>query len=471
MPPMTSAIPTFPPPPRRDPLALFLFFSLLAHVVLFFLFPTFSRLIPALPQEQLTEVELLPPSPSSAPPPTPPVMAKAEPPQAAPPLPEKPKPIEKPKPPVEKPKPLEQTKPKPPEPKPQEKLLEQMVSPPDQVNDQIPEKTRLLSDRNSATKKETVAHGLPRPAPARKEQPPVRKKAVKEEKKPPVQQAKKEPKPISPTEKPTKDPEEDLTPPKSRTPGTREATKRNPVRMAMKPPVAASVHKSELGKKLEREMDEDSLAKPSPSNTADAAKRAPQLFVRPEELLSQGWISDEGKDREEREKRQPPQGRDILAMAPPPAENLLALPGSIGTPDVLPDIRQGNVTFLNAKANRFAPFVRRVALRVFQHLIIHQRKNLHINDVVAAHDVSTIEAKIDMQGNLKKLLIQTRSGSYAVDEALLRACENGAWDENPPTEAIAEDGLIHFIFRSDINAQYDDLGLRAILTTLQVGLV
>jgi hypothetical protein len=71
---------------------------------------------------------------------------------------------------------------------------------------------------------------------------------------------------------------------------------------------------------------------------------------------------------------------------------------------------------------------------------------------------------------LKKLIIQTRSGSYAVDEALLRACENGAWDENPPAEAIAEDGMIHFIFRSDIDAQYDDLGLRAILATLQVGL-
>ena len=76
-----------------------------------------------------------------------------------------------------------------------------------------------------------------------------------------------------------------------------------------------------------------------------------------------------------------------------------------------------------------------------------------------------------IKGTLKGLVIQTRSGSYAVDSALLKACENGAWDENPPPEAHAEDGMIHFIFRSDINAQYDDLGLRAILTTLQVGLV
>ena len=58
-----------------------------------------------------------------------------------------------------------------------------------------------------------------------------------------------------------------------------------------------------------------------------------------------------------------------------------------------------------------------------------------------------------------------------MDEALLKACEKGAWDENPPAEATAEDGYIHFIFRSDINAQYDELGLRAIITYLQVGLV
>jgi hypothetical protein len=94
-----------------------------------------------------------------------------------------------------------------------------------------------------------------------------------------------------------------------------------------------------------------------------------------------------------------------------------------------------------------------------------------VNDIVAARDVSTIEAKIDTKGNLRGLVIQTRSGSYAVDQSLLKACENGAWDENPPPEAIAEDGNIHFIFRADIEAQYDDIGLRAILTTLQVGLV
>ena len=154
----------------------------------------------------------------------------------------------------------------------------------------------------------------------------------------------------------------------------------------------------------------------------------------------------------------------------PPKRSLFSLPGARGTPDHLPDVRQGKMTFLNTKAHRFAPFVRRVAQRVFQHLVIDQRRNLQLDDVIAAKDWVTIEAKMTTQGELTGLVLRSRSGSYSIDESLLHACENGAWDQNPPPEAQAEDGLIHFIFRSDINAQYDSVGLKAVVTFLQVGL-
>jgi len=111
-----------------------------------------------------------------------------------------------------------------------------------------------------------------------------------------------------------------------------------------------------------------------------------------------------------------------------------------------------------------------VAERVFQHLVIDQRRNLKLDDVIAARDWVTIEAKLSLDGDLVGLVLRGRSGSYSIDESLLHACEQGAWDQNPPPEAQAEDGLIHFIFRSDIDAQYDNLGLRAIVTFLQVGL-
>ena len=395
---MSTVASTLPRPTQRDPLAVFLFFSLLVHLLLLLFLPLPRQDLLAPPREQLTEVELLP-----FPSPTLPVVAKAAPP-------------------VEKEKSESKEKP---EPQPREQLPEQIVSPPDQNNDEVPEKTRLLSDRNSSTKEQTVAVGTPLPSPPQKEKRTAKEKT--EVQKPPVQLALKTP----------------------TTPTT-------------KPPVE---------KQAEKDLSEATTPRtPAPGNP-DAPARVPQLFARPDDLLAQGWLSDEGSDQEKKAERQPPQGRDIIALAPPPRESLLSLPGLVGTPDFLPDIRQGNLTFLNTKAHRFAPFVRRVALRVFQHLIIHQRKQLQLDDVVAARDMVTIEAKLDLQGNLKGLIIQTRSGSYSVDEALLKACERGAWDENPPTEAKAEDGYIHFIFRSDINAQYDQLGLRAIITYLQVGLV
>jgi len=396
---MSTAALASPRMGRRDPLAVFLFLSLLLHALLLLVLPLPERDL-LVPTERLTEVELLPAPP---PPPAPPRVAKVEPPK------ETSKPAEKP-------------------PPPQERLPEQIVNPPDQSNDQPPEKTRLFSDRDSSTKEQTVAAGVPQPAPAH-EKGQVKDKS--ESQKPPVQMA----------------------------------LKKQPTKLTTKPPV----EKTE--KQLEQALSKEATPQSREPGRPEAPPRVPQLFARPDDLLAQGWLSEDGSDEEKKE-RQPPQGRDLIALAPPPRENLLSLPGPLGTPDFLPDVRQGNLTFLNTKAHRFAPFVRRVALRVFQHLIIYQRKSLDVNDVVAARDMVTIQAKLDNQGTLKGLVIQTRSGSYAVDESLLRACEQGAWDENPPEEAKAEDGLIHFIFRSDINAQYDDLGaLRAIITLLQVGLV
>lgn len=405
-----------PRAPQRDPFAIFLFFSILLHLLLFIFFPLLKRSDVPPPQEQLAEIELLPPPPPT---PAPRVEAKVQPPT-----------VEKETPAPEEKKAEEKQQQR------QESLPEQIVNPPDNTNDQVPEKTRLLSDRNSATKEQTVAVGTPLPVPSQKEkiQKPVKEKVEKPE-----------------TTKPS-------------------------TQLAMKKLETKPTPKPAIEKALERPNESTAKSEQPQKNLVPGAPNAPaktpQLFARPDDLLTQGWLSDAGKEKEEQPaKRQPPQGRDLIALAPPPAPSLLDLPGPIGTPDFLPDIRQGSLTLLNTKAHRFAPFVRRVALRVFQHLIIHQRKQLNLDDVVAARDVVTVQAKLDTQGNLKKLLIQTRSGSHAVDDALLKACTQGAWDENPPPEAIAEDGYINFMFRSDIAAQYDQLGLRAILTTLQIGLL
>ncbi len=370
---------TRPQQHRRDPLVVFLLFSILFHLFLLLLFPVPNPVFPP-ETEQLTEVELLP----------------AEEPQrlvqAEPNIPE------------EVPK-EEQAEEKETEPPPQP-LPEQIVNPPDVINEQSPDQTRFLSDKNTTAEEETVAVGtpLPTPNPEREDPPSIQPQA-------PTQLAE---------FKPENAPKKNLK-----------------------------------------------ALKPSALNTS---KRAPQLFASPADLLAQEFIKDRGKEQEGQDEQRPPTGNELLSMAPPIQQSPLSLPGPRGTPDHLPDVRRGNMTFLNTKAHRFAPFVRRVAQRVFEHLVIDQRRNLKLDDVIAARDWVTIEAKLSVDGDLVGLVLRSRSGSYSIDESLMNACEQGAWDQNPPPEAQAEDGLIHFIFRSDINAQYDNLGLRAIVTFLQVGL-
>ena len=400
---MSVAASTLLRPAQRDPLVLFLLFSLLLHLILLLLWPQFKR-AQAPPQEQLTAVELLPPEAL-----TPPQVAQV-PPQ-----------VKEPEPPKEE-RPKEEQKPPPAVPE------QQIVSVPDEVNEQVPDKTRFLSDRNTAVKEQTVAVGTPltKPPEEKKQQTPDKADTV----------AQKEPTQLALN-----------TPGRSRKPPVD-----NPLEEALK----------------------DAKHKRSPLQGDPKARKAkPQLFARPDDVLAKGWLSTDGDAEDEEEaQRTPPSGNELLAMAPPPArENFLTMPGPRGTLDYLPDVRKGNLTFLNTKASRFAPFVRRVAQRVFQHLLIRQRRNLQVDDVVAARNYVQIQAKLDDKGDLRGVTLHTRSGSYAVDESLLDACQQGAWDENPPPEAKSDDGFYHFIFRSRLNARFDASGLRGILTYLEVGLV
>ena len=402
MPQMSAAVLTPSPPAQRDPLTLFLLFSLLLHLLLLLLWPHFKR-AEAPPEEQLTTVELLPPEAF-----TPPQVAQV-PPQV-----QEPEPVEE--------QPQEEQQPPPAVPE------QQIVSVPDEVNDQVPDETRFLSDRNTAVEEQTVAVGTPLTKPPEEEKQPTPDKADKTPQQEPTQLA-------------------------LNTPGrSRKPPVDNPLDQALK----------------------DTKHKRSPLQGDPKARKAkPQLFARPDDVLAKGWLSTDGDAEDEEEaQRTPPSGNELLAMAPPPArENFLTMPGPRGTLDHLPDVRKGNLTFLNTKASRFAPFVRRVAQRVFQHLLIRQRRNLQVDDVVAARGHVQLQAKLDDKGVLRGVTLHTRSGSYAVDESLLDACQQGAWDENPPPEAKSEDGFYHFIFRSRINARFDATGLRGILTYLEVGLV
>src|SRR5690606_27337843 len=125
--------------------------------------------------------------------------------------------------------------------------------------------------------------------------------------------------------------------------------------------------------------------------------------------------------------------RKDLVSAPPPAPGLFG--GVRGSFDNLPDVAQGNLTMLNTKADRFAPFVRRVGTRVFQNLLIFQRQNLEASDIIAATDIATVHVTLDAKGRLKTFEVEDHSGSMAVDQTLIDALRQAAFDDNPPRAA------------------------------------
>jgi len=117
-----------------------------------------------------------------------------------------------------------------------------------------------------------------------------------------------------------------------------------------------------------------------------------------------------------------------------------------GALDFLPDVREGDITLLNTKAELFSPFVRRVAVRVFGHLVILLRRTLDGVSTSSQEWVS-IEAVMNKHGDLTSLEVKDRSSSsvLGLDRSLQRACYEGFFDRNPPNGAEAEDGQIHFV--------------------------
>jgi len=124
-----------------------------------------------------------------------------------------------------------------------------------------------------------------------------------------------------------------------------------------------------------------------------------------------------------------------------------------GTWDFLPGIREGDITLLNTKAERFAPFVRRVAARVFQHLEIRLRQAARSGAGSPGHEFAVVEAVMDRQGRfLRARVVQRESTStFGADRVLLSVTSPETFfDANPPSGAEADDGNIHFLLLIDL---------------------
>jgi len=128
--------------------------------------------------------------------------------------------------------------------------------------------------------------------------------------------------------------------------------------------------------------------------------------------------------------------------------------GSGGVADHLPNLPDGDITMLNAKANQYAGFVRRVAVQVFSQLRAQGWERLTAGEIRRIGDFTTVEAHLSAKGEFLGAQIVERSGSSSFDDVLDQAVRSGARDPNPPAGAQRADGQIVFIFKARSWAEF-----------------
>jgi hypothetical protein len=207
----------------------------------------------------------------------------------------------------------------------------------------------------------------------------------------------------------------------------------------------------------EKEASNDSAAKKAPAEAMAERPALPDLKrLLPDAVqLAREGYGQPVEAAPEEETRPEPRGRvrsggGWRASAEP-----------LGTLDFLPDVREGDITLLNTKADLFAPFVRRVAVRVFQNLLIALRRDLSRTGPSTREQVAA-EAVMDERGDMVAVDITERSPgvSLGIDRKLRQACSDGFFDRNPPPEARASDGRIHFVLRTEVASISDQSGYR-----------
>ena len=124
-----------------------------------------------------------------------------------------------------------------------------------------------------------------------------------------------------------------------------------------------------------------------------------------------------------------------------------------GTPDLIPSIRDGEITLLNTKASKYAVFVRRVATQVFNNLKSESWSSLTYNEISKIKNTAVIEAILDNNGKLKKISLKEDSNSIFFNNALEKSVNKGANDPHPPASALTANNEFIFIFQAKILSQ------------------
>ena len=290
----------------------------------------------------------------------------------------------------------------------------QIVSPSEAPQAKPPDITQRLSEQDTATEVEKIKRGdgggNPNPKSAAAPLAPPAKQA------PPSQDAKPE------KSSPQKETTTKQAPPSPEKP-SQEREERDPP----KPPSERAVTKPQqlTNLRLDTGTLEEKFGKSKPNDTPSKSPSGGRTEQKPTtQQLSQ-----------------------YQAFNRPPGSGAAFL-GSGGLSDYLPNLPDGDITLLNAKANQYAGFVRRVAIQVFTELRSRGWDDLTASEVRRISDFTTVEAVLSRSGKLLSVTIERSSGSQPFDGVLLEAAQAGARDPNPPPGAVADDGLIHFVFKA-----------------------
>ena len=120
--------------------------------------------------------------------------------------------------------------------------------------------------------------------------------------------------------------------------------------------------------------------------------------------------------------------------------------GLNGSSDYIQGVSDGDITLLNAKADKFAVFVRRVATQVFYQLKQQGWEYISASDIRQIQQDAVFRAKLSPQGNLLDVEFLQKSNSQNFDNIVLSAIQKSASGPHPPQDARAKDGNIYFIF-------------------------
>jgi len=182
---------------------------------------------------------------------------------------------------------------------------------------------------------------------------------------------------------------------------------------------------------------------PTTQNKSAAKSKLPGLRLDQKTLREEFSSTPEDDSPPPLAEQSPPS--NYRAFSRPPGSGARFM-GQTGSADFLPELPDGDITLLNTKANKYAVFVRRVATQVFSQLRVVGWDNLRINDIRAISKFSRVRAVLSKEGELLEVTLEESSGSAKFDRVLIEATQNGARDPNPPPDAVASDGHIHFIF-------------------------